>query len=189
MVLLLFLFFFFCTELLGFAPRKRQRNGNPSWGAPGYSVRQKETEQRGKTRGKKDLPRFFLFETLPYLKCKVTSVFLIYFSPYFWLFLSLLAGVGFLLLQFLIPCPALILVWENFSVAKGKCNWVALVGWTWKTPFSGWGKPFYFTLSPIPFSPGRAFSSKQRPGDIPGSQLCHQILLFISSIEIILGCE
>lgn len=76
----------------GFAPRKRQRNGNPSWGAPGYSVRQKGAKQRGKNRGKKDLPGFFLFKPLPYLKCKITFDFLIYFSPYFWTFLSFLPG-------------------------------------------------------------------------------------------------
>lgn len=45
-----------------------------------------ETE-RSKTKRKKlkkkNLPGFFLFENLLYLKCKITSQFLIHFSPFF----------------------------------------------------------------------------------------------------------
>jgi len=116
---------------------------------------------------KKDLPGFFLFENLPYLKCKITSEFLIHFSPFsFLLLLSLLAGVRLLGLRFLFPCPTFcfsgpVKVLESFSVSKGQmqrgCSgWIHLengcsLRFLARQPFSGWGKPFYFILTTIPF--------------------------------------
>lgn len=133
----------------------------------------KEQNREGKTEEKKTFQGFSFSNPSRIWNVKSLLTFLFIFHHIFGCFYPSCRGV----LQFLIPRPALICsssllkVWGNLSVVKGKREWVTLVGWTWKMPFSGWGKPFYFTLSPIPFSPGRAFPSKQRPGDIPGLQL------------------
>lgn len=162
------LIFFFALGCWGFAPSRRRRNGNPSSGAPGRWMKQKEAKQRGKTGRKKGLPGLFLFENRLYLKCKITSEFLIHFSPgFFWLLLSLLAVVGFLGLQFLFPCLTLILfLWSCKSFEKLRCGQTAnATGLLWldapeetgapcvssiSGPFLDGGNPFVLSSPPFP---------------------------------------
>lgn len=90
----------------GFAPRRSQRNGNPSSGAPGCSVKQKEVKQRGKKWKKKYLPRLFLFENLLYLKYKIiTFEFPINFLFFFFLLVVSIPSCWISWLAFSLPVP------------------------------------------------------------------------------------
>lgn len=66
---------FFVLACWGFAPRRSCRNGNPSSGAPGCSMKEKEAKQRGKKMEEKDISEgFSFFENFLYFK-----IFIIYF--------------------------------------------------------------------------------------------------------------